>query len=312
MQYPSLPTIKRLFAVSGNQCAFPKCPLPLVDEASSKVTGKICHIKAQNPGGARYDENQTGEQRHAFENLILMCPIHHDVIDSDEDSYTVERLHQIKAEHEKGNQIKEEPSNETINALIDNSQIITSISSVVNKDGGQMANQIVNFLPQPESATNWGKEIQAKRDAHDLRRFLESDEILNEDKLENLCYWLLSDDSYRTSYLKPVRNFYIFFDRTSNHYLDNNLNNSCLKLTESLKLLAAFLGRNFFFKPTNSDSDDMRFCLYPDLNMDRGGSGELKDSILYEKYADEMVELVGKVREAYKTYRKVIKETHFI
>ena len=90
MAGPSAPTIKRLFAVSGNTCAFPGCNIPLVDATSGKVTARICHIKARQPGGPRYDAQQTEDERHAFENLVLMCPMHHDVIDSDAETYTVE------------------------------------------------------------------------------------------------------------------------------------------------------------------------------------------------------------------------------
>jgi hypothetical protein len=39
-------------------------------------------------------------ERHAYNNLILMCPTHHTVIDDDEEAYSVERLYKIKAEHE--------------------------------------------------------------------------------------------------------------------------------------------------------------------------------------------------------------------
>lgn len=100
MSYPSTATIKKLFLLSGNTCAFPNCPMSLIDEESSTVIAEMCHIKAKNAGGKRYDASQTNQERDAFENLILMCPIHHTVIDSDEESYTVERLQQIKKNHE--------------------------------------------------------------------------------------------------------------------------------------------------------------------------------------------------------------------
>jgi len=64
------------------------------------LIGEICHIKGEKPTSARYDPNQSPIERHAYENLILMCPTHHTVIDDDEVSYTVERLRQIKLEHE--------------------------------------------------------------------------------------------------------------------------------------------------------------------------------------------------------------------
>ena len=39
-------------------------------------------------------------ERHAFENLILLCGNHHTVVDDDEEAYTVERLLAMKAAHE--------------------------------------------------------------------------------------------------------------------------------------------------------------------------------------------------------------------
>jgi hypothetical protein len=65
-----------------------------------KVTGRICHIKGAKPGSARYDEDQNDKDRHGFQNLILMCPIHHDVIDADEIAYPVERLIKLKEDRE--------------------------------------------------------------------------------------------------------------------------------------------------------------------------------------------------------------------
>lgn len=59
MASPTSTTIKKLFALSGNQCAFPKCPITIIEESSNIVIGKICHIKAQSPKGPRYDENQS-------------------------------------------------------------------------------------------------------------------------------------------------------------------------------------------------------------------------------------------------------------
>jgi hypothetical protein len=64
------------------------------------LTGEVCHIKGVRPGSARYDPDQSDVERHAYANLILMCPTHHTVIDDDEEAYTVERLCKIKAGHE--------------------------------------------------------------------------------------------------------------------------------------------------------------------------------------------------------------------
>jgi hypothetical protein len=66
----------------------------------STVVGKVCHIKGAKPGSARYDAQQSAAKRHGFDNLILMCGRHHDVIDADEEAYTVDRLLKMKADHE--------------------------------------------------------------------------------------------------------------------------------------------------------------------------------------------------------------------
>lgn len=52
MSRPSEQTIKKLFALSGNLCAFPGCSSPIV-EAAGAITGEICHIHAQRKGGPR-------------------------------------------------------------------------------------------------------------------------------------------------------------------------------------------------------------------------------------------------------------------
>ncbi len=114
---PTVATIKRLFALSGNVCALPPCTNPLVDDPSGKVTGKVCHINGRKPGASRFDLNQSATERHGFDNLILMCPIHHDVIDSDPAKYTATMLRKIKAEHEKAHRGGRPPSNDVAKQL---------------------------------------------------------------------------------------------------------------------------------------------------------------------------------------------------
>ncbi|TPJ41050.1 HNH endonuclease [Mesorhizobium sp. B2-7-1] len=95
---PSTSDIKRLFALSGNRCAFPKCNAPMA--IGETLVGEICHIKGARLRSSRHDPDQPPEERHAFENLILMCPTHHTVIDDDKESYTVDRLIRLKRDHE--------------------------------------------------------------------------------------------------------------------------------------------------------------------------------------------------------------------
>ena len=96
---PRLKTLKALFARSGNQCAFPGCDQALFDHKNQFI-GQLCHIEAAMPGGSRYNERQTDEERRAYENLLLLCHPHHVEIDNDDDEYPVEKLQGIKQAHE--------------------------------------------------------------------------------------------------------------------------------------------------------------------------------------------------------------------
>ena len=86
-----------------NRCAYPNCSTPILDPKTHTILAEICHIHAQNEKGPRYNPDQSSEERHAFENLILMCSVHHTIIDARENlaEYTFERLFELKAEHEK-------------------------------------------------------------------------------------------------------------------------------------------------------------------------------------------------------------------
>lgn len=92
---PSLPTIKRLFAESGCRCAFPDCEA-LIVLATGEIIGEICHIKARNTRGPRYDRFQSDADRQSYDNLLLLCPTHHKTIDAQPESYTVDVLYEMK------------------------------------------------------------------------------------------------------------------------------------------------------------------------------------------------------------------------
>jgi hypothetical protein len=100
----SLKTHKMIWGRSGNMCAFPDCKKTLVvDETSTddpSVIGEEAHIIAQKEDGPRGVSPLTMEQRDKYENLILLCSIHHKVVDDQEKEYTVDRLKDFKTKHE--------------------------------------------------------------------------------------------------------------------------------------------------------------------------------------------------------------------
>jgi len=96
---PALKTVKTLFALSRNECAFPGCPAPIVESESETITGVICHINARSPDGPRYDPAQTDDARHSLTNLILLCGRHHKIVDTEVSRYPAELLRSMQKAH---------------------------------------------------------------------------------------------------------------------------------------------------------------------------------------------------------------------
>ena len=82
----------------------PECRIDLYEDETETddptVVGENCHIVAEEDGGPRPDPSMPLERRNSYANLILLCRNHHKVIDAQEVEYSVEKLNQMKAEHE--------------------------------------------------------------------------------------------------------------------------------------------------------------------------------------------------------------------
>lgn len=95
-------SVKRmLYAKSGNVCAMYGCKNKLIYENSTNIS-EICHINAVNDNGARYRTDLLDEYINSYDNLILLCPTHHSIIDKKENegAYPVDFLKNMKAYHE--------------------------------------------------------------------------------------------------------------------------------------------------------------------------------------------------------------------
>jgi len=99
-------SIKLLWSNAAGICSFSGCSEKLSVEQAAKVApytlGEMAHIKGNKLGSNRYDQSQADVARNSYENLILLCPTHHTLIDKSENEleYTVELLHEMKDEHE--------------------------------------------------------------------------------------------------------------------------------------------------------------------------------------------------------------------
>jgi hypothetical protein len=96
--------IKILWGV-GAICAFPGCGQWLVQEQSpadpAAVIGQMAHIVGHSDVGPRADPAYPPERRNHAENLILLCPTHHVLVDAQDSTYTVEELRRWKEDQER-------------------------------------------------------------------------------------------------------------------------------------------------------------------------------------------------------------------
>jgi hypothetical protein len=94
-------TRKLLWARSGNQCAYCRAPLIATTPAAAEsVVGDECHIVSGAPDGPRADLGYPREKLDTCENLLLLCRVHHKLVDDHPHEYPGEALRKLKARHE--------------------------------------------------------------------------------------------------------------------------------------------------------------------------------------------------------------------
>ncbi|WP_299561872.1 hypothetical protein [uncultured Sulfitobacter sp.] len=100
----SLKTQKILWGKAAARCAMPDCRRRLVENNSETddptLVGENCHIVAEKDGGPRSDPKMPVQDGDRYANLVLLCNVHHKIIDDNEAIWTGDRLKTLKSEHE--------------------------------------------------------------------------------------------------------------------------------------------------------------------------------------------------------------------
>lgn len=97
------PVVSFVWMRSGGRCAFPSCNTPLWKDllTNKKVnTGLIAHIVSWTPTGPRGDAALSVKLAKDPDNLMLLCPTHHDLVDDHPDAYPQALLLEYKRRHE--------------------------------------------------------------------------------------------------------------------------------------------------------------------------------------------------------------------
>lgn len=95
-------TRKVLWGRSGNRCAI--CRKPLVIDATAQdnhsIVGDECHIHSGAPNGPRHDSAVNANVIDEVDNLLLLCRVHHKMVDDQFETYSADLLRTIKCNHE--------------------------------------------------------------------------------------------------------------------------------------------------------------------------------------------------------------------
>ncbi len=96
-------TKARLWGLAALKCAI--CRESLIENAQRGIevslVGEICHIRSRKRNGPRHDASFKVDALDDYDNLILLCRIHHKLVDDHPEVYTVDVLRNLRTVHEK-------------------------------------------------------------------------------------------------------------------------------------------------------------------------------------------------------------------
>lgn len=88
-----------LFLRSGNRCAWDGCHDPILN-GDGLLVGEVAHIEGVSPEGPRYRVGMTNHELRRADNLVLLCHEHHLTIDRRPKEWSVDRVRELKLNHE--------------------------------------------------------------------------------------------------------------------------------------------------------------------------------------------------------------------
>jgi hypothetical protein len=92
--------IKLLWGRAGGRCSYCNIDLTRVVQDDNVIVGEMAHVIARRQDGPRGSENVDKKVLNTYENLILLCNNHHEMIDKTPQRFSVEQILGWKKNHE--------------------------------------------------------------------------------------------------------------------------------------------------------------------------------------------------------------------
>ncbi|ABM02820.1 conserved hypothetical protein [Psychromonas ingrahamii 37] len=145
---------------------------------------------------------------------------------------------------------------------------------------------------------------------HDLKLFQKITDGFEEYFLTEYISSLNDDHSYSTSDKSRLRNFVYYSEETEYDFINADLNKKFTEFGQSLSTVMNWTATHFFHHPSHLVMENQRYCLYPELNPDRGGEEDTLGK--YNEHAVEIINLTDDLFEKYKQFRTSVKYELYI
>lgn len=155
----------RLFSEAAGHCQRPVCLTPLfpAEMGGDRHIGEMAHVIPFGASGPRHFERPKGEfDTETFENLILLCPTCHTIIDKDPEAYKRGTLLAWKAGHlaalaTRQGIVTYGTRAEVRLALVD----VLEENRAIWREFAPSEGAVFEFDPESETAAMWGQRVRS-------------------------------------------------------------------------------------------------------------------------------------------------------
>ncbi len=145
---------------------------------------------------------------------------------------------------------------------------------------------------------------------HDIKLFEKITVGFEEYFLTEYISSLTGEHSYSARDKDRLRNFVYYSEETEYDFINTELDKRFTEFGQSLSTVMNWTALHFFHHPSHIVMENQRYCLYPELNPDRGGEEDTFGK--YNEYATEVVSLTDDLFEKYKQFRTCVKRDLYI
>lgn len=199
-------TKRLLWSRSGGYCQNPACNrevFAFFESGDVSTLGELAHIISQSERGPRGKDSLGRGERDEYENIILLCPICHTLVDKNPEQYPAGTLHQWKRHHEeKIRQVFVVPICDTRDSLATTVHKLLRRNGAIFRQYGPHSQHSTN--PLTDAVEAWRRHVFADIIPNNRRmaNLLGANEhLLNEKEKELLEKFLLHQEAFEYNHV---------------------------------------------------------------------------------------------------------------